>query len=137
MVNRLKKVLFVCVGNSCRSQMAEGFARYFARRLNKDVHIESAGTSPAREVSPSAIQVMKEEGIDISSQRPKRINPQSLREFDIVISMGCDARSSCPALSDERVIDWGIPDPIGKPVSEYRRVRDMIKEKVRSLIESM
>lgn len=132
----MKKILFVCVGNSCRSQMAEGFAKYYAKKYHlPDIVIESAGTLPAESVNPLAIEVMKEKNIDISQHRPKKITVEELKNFDIIISMGCDVQQYCPALNNENVIDWNLPDPIGKPVDEYRRVRDIIEKKVKELLE--
>lgn len=130
----MKKILFVCVGNSCRSQMAEGFARRFAKQYGKDVIIESAGTKPADHVDRIAIEVMKEVGIDMPHHRPKMIDVRCLKDFDIVISMGCEASSYCPVLYDEKVVDWQMPDPIGQPIDEYRKTRDMIKKKVNDMM---
>jgi len=123
------KVAFVCTGNSCRSQMAEGWARH----LGSDVlEVYSAGTHPASEVNPNAIAVMKEVGIDIAGQYPKVLDDIPM-ELDILITMGCGV--VCPFIPNKYEEDWGLPDPAGKPIEEFRRVRDIIKDKVAELGE--
>jgi len=129
------KIIFVCVGNSCRSQMAEGFAKHYARQRTVDVEIHSAGTHPAGYVHPDAITVMREKGIDISQQFSKGVASFDLRDFDYVIAMGCLDYDICPASFHGVSEDWGIPDPIGRGLEFYRRVRDMIEERVRELLE--
>lgn len=125
------KAAFVCTGNSCRSQMAEGFAKHFGSDV---LEVYSAGTHPAEEVNPNAIEVMKEVGIDISSHRPKLLDDIPY-ELDVLITMGCGV--VCPFVPNKHEEDWGIPDPAGKPIEEFRRVRDIIKEKVLALIEKV
>jgi len=132
-----KKLIFVCVGNSCRSQMAEGFARHYAQKLNLNIEIASAGSQPAGYVHPDAIAVMREKGIDISHQRSKGITPQELLNYDYVITMGCSDESICPANFRGDSRDWGIPDPIGRPIEFYKEVRDEIEEKVLELLQEM
>lgn len=122
------KVAFVCTGNSCRSQMAEGFARYYG---SDALEIFSAGTHPAPEVNPEAVAVMKEIGIDISGQYPKMLEDIPF-EMDILIKMGCGVL--CPFVLNRHEEDWGLPDPVGKPRDEFRRVRDSIREKVQELV---
>ncbi len=134
---RVKKLIFVCVENACRSQMAAGFARHYARELGLELEIASGGTRPAERVDERAIQVMKEKGIDISGERPRAINPQELRNFDYIITMGCSAEGVCPADFSGRARDWGIPDPKGKPLEFYRKIRDELERKVRELIEEV
>lgn len=123
------RVAFVCVGNSCRSQMAEGFARHYGKDL---IEIYSAGTDIAKEVNPLAITVMKEVGIDISSHFPKTIFDIP-KEVDFLITMGCGVE--CPFIPCKVKEDWGLPDPAGKPIEEFRKVRDEIEKKVLELIE--
>lgn len=123
------KVAFVCTGNSCRSQIAEGWARFYG---NEIFDVYSAGTHPASEVNPVAIQVMKEIGIDISSHKPKLLDDIPF-EMDILIKMGCGV--VCPFVPNRYEDDWGLPDPVGQPIEEFRRVRDIIKEKVFALID--
>ncbi len=132
-----KRVIFVCVGNSCRSQMAEGFFNYYAKERGLEARAESAGTQPAGYVHPNAIKVMREKGIDTSHQRSKGINPEKLKDFDYVITMGCSAKNVCPAAFHGEARDWGIEDPIGQPIGFYRRVRDEIERKVLELIKEI
>lgn len=125
-------LLFVCVGNSCRSQMAEGLAR----ALGGDrVRATSAGAVPADVVAPKAVQVMEELGIDISGQQPKLISRELVDAADAVFIMGCDARSVCPASFLERAIDWELEDPMGQGVDKYREVRDLIRKHIVDLLQ--
>jgi len=130
----MKKILFVCVENAGRSQMAEGFAKHYG---NGKVEAMSAGTMPSDTVNPLVIQVMQEEGIDISKNKPKQITPQMVREADMIIVMGCSAQGFCPAPMLNKVIDWGIEDPKGKPIEKVREIRDEIEKKVKTLIDQM
>jgi arsenate reductase len=132
-----KKLIFICVGNSCRSQMAEGFAKHYARQKNLAVEIRSAGTHPAGYVHPDAIAVMREKGIDITDQSSKGFDPEELKEFDYVIAMGCLDSPLCPAGFRGVTEDWGIPDPIGRGLEFYRAVRDLIEAKVLDLLEKL
>ncbi|MFA5839320.1 MAG: arsenate reductase ArsC [Candidatus Margulisiibacteriota bacterium] len=118
-------VLFVCVENSCRSQMAEGFAKH----LFPDKYtVFSAGSKPAKEVNPSAIIVMQELGIDISKNIPKGFSDLPINEFDCIVTMGC--LDVCPYFPAKQKVDWQIPDPKGKDLNYFRTVRDIIKEKI-------
>lgn len=128
----MRKVLFLCVGNSCRSQMAEGFARYHGSSI---LEAHSAGTMPASFIAPRAIEVMAEKGIDISHQSPKPLDPALLPDYDILISMGCGVYETCPAVCLKDFTDWGLDDPIGQPVKKYREVRDDIEKLVLRLLE--
>lgn len=130
----LKSVLFVCVGNSCRSQMAEGFMRHHS---GGRVEAHSAGTRPASQVSDKAVEVMLEGGIDISGQRPKAIDPVLAASVDRVISMGRGVEESCPAGLFEGAEDWGLDDPYGLGLEKYREVRDEIGRRVRRLLEEL
>lgn len=121
------KVAFVCTGNSCRSQIAEGWAK----ELGRDIwEVHSAGTHPTREVNPKAVAVMKEVDVDISGQYPKTLEDIP-SELDILITMGCGV--NCPFVPNRHQEDWGIADPVGKPLEEFRKVRDEIKRKVLEL----
>src|SRR3990172_11430354 len=127
------KVMFLCTGNSCRSQMAEGFAREYGSEL---FEVHSAGLIASR-VHPRAIAVMKEIGIDISNQRSKEIDPDLLRKMDIVITLCGHAEESCPWTPPEiKRLHWPIEDPVGtvgteeKIMREFRRARDEIREKI-------
>lgn len=130
----MKKVLFLCVGNSCRSQMAEGFARALGKGV---IEPASAGTKPASAVSTLAIEVMREKGIDISGQRPKALTQELMDWADVFISMGCGVEKSCPVIYLEMFEDWAIEDPYKKPIEDYRRARDEIENKVKTLVRRL
>ncbi len=130
-----KRILFVCVGNACRSQMAEGFARQYTCEMG--LEIASAGTRPEGFVHPSAIEVMREAGVDISRQRSKSVQPEELLEYDVIITMGCSKQDICPADFRGDARDWAIEDPFGQPIDVYRRVRDEIRERVRNLLQGL
>ncbi|MFW6122432.1 MAG: arsenate reductase ArsC [Petrotogales bacterium] len=123
------KVAFVCVGNSCRSQMAEGFAKEFGSDV---LEVYSAGTHPAGRVNQNAVEVMKEKGIDICGQYPKLLEdiPKNL---DILITMGCEVE--CPFVPSKIREDWGLNDPVGKPLKFFRKIRDIIEVKVKELVK--
>lgn len=124
-----KKVAFVCIHNSCRSQMAEGWAK----KLGSDVlEAYSAGTERYPEVNPLAVQVMEEAGVDMSTHYPKLLSDIPA-EVDILITMGCNVE--CPYVPCKHREDWGIADPSGGPIEDYRKTRDIIKEKVKDLIK--
>ena len=128
-----KKILFICVGNSCRSQMAEGFANHYGEGK---IEVTSAGTRPAASVNLSAVEVMKERGIDISGHKPKLLTLALLEDADITVSMGCGVKESCPVpLVDCE--DWGLEDPYGQSTDKYREIRDLIEEKVKELIRNI
>ena len=130
MSNGAKKILFVCVENAGRSQMAQGFAEAFGKGR---VEVYSAGSRPASQINPLAIEVMNEKGIDLSSRIPKGLNDLPPVEMDYLITMGCE--ETCPAVPARKIIEWQIPDPKGKPIDEVRRIRDMLEAKVRTLLE--
>lgn len=124
-----KKVAFVCVHNSCRSQMAEGWAK----KLGSEVfEAYSAGTESYPEVKSLAIKVMEEAGVDMSGHYPKLLSDIPA-EVDILITMGCNVK--CPHVPCRYREDWGISDPSGGTVEDYRRTRDVIKERVEDLIK--
>jgi arsenate reductase (thioredoxin) len=125
------KVLFICVENTCRSQIAEGFAKH----LGLDAH--SAGVKAGDGVNPDAVTVMAEAGIDISKQRSKAINYESLLEYDAVISM-CSVKTAdfCPSTFIGTQSNWNIDDPKEQSLGVFRRVRDEIKGKVERLVQS-
>jgi protein-tyrosine-phosphatase len=127
----MKKVLFVCVENAGRSQMAEAFANYYGKGK---VEALSAGTMPSEEVNPLVAQVLREKGIDISNNKPKLINTQMVQEADMVIVMGCGAQGFCPAALLKKVVDWELEDPKGKPIEKVREIRDEIERRVKELI---
>lgn len=130
----MKKILFVCVENAGRSQMAEAF---FRKYMPKEFEAISAGTKPSTQVNPIVLQAMKEIGIDIENQTPKHISQQIISESEKAINMGCMDKESCPALFMKDILDWQIPDPKGKSIEEVRKIRDQIKTKVMILIKSL
>jgi arsenate reductase (thioredoxin) len=125
-----KTMLFVCVENASRSQMAEGFFRKYAPEGYEPV---SAGTKPVSQINPLAIQVMDEIGIDISEQKSKDLTEDMIRNSDKVINMGCMDKDFCPTLFIPKVIDWGIEDPKGKPIEQVREIRDEIVRRIKEL----
>ncbi len=129
------KVLFICIGNMCRSPMAEGFAREIGGDV---VEVWSAGLHPTGVVSEDAILMMEEHGIDISHQRSNGLDEVPLNEMDMVVSMtGIPAVELFPAEFPGRLIDWDVDDPIGRPLSVFRRIGDEIEEKVKDLLEEI
>ena len=128
----MKKVLFVCVENARRSQMAEAFFNKLAKGQAVAV---SAGAKPASKVDAKAVEVMKEIGIDISEQRPKALTMKMVEEADVVITMGCGA-DVCPVVP-KRVEEWKIEDPAGKPVAKFREVRNEIKKRIEKLVDTL
>src|ERR687890_901820 len=129
-----KTVLFVCVENAGRSQMAEGFFRKYAPRGYMTL---SAGTKPAGDINPLAIEVMKEIGIDISNQKSKDITENMMRNSTKIVNMGCIDKSFCPTLFIPNVIDWGIEDPKGKPIEKVREIREEIERRVKEIAQSL
>jgi protein-tyrosine-phosphatase len=126
-----KRVLFLCVENSARSQMAEGFTRALA---GGSFDVYSAGSRPSGLVNPKAIKVMQEAGIDISSQRSKGFEDLPASCFDYVITLGC--KDVCPYLPASRHIEWKIADPGGRGIAFFRKIRDNIKREVKDFIKT-
>jgi len=128
-----KKVLFVCKENSCRSQMASAFTRYYA---GDRIEVESASSEPAEKVNDLMVEVMKEKGIDMAFRRPQSIiNAARYMKPDLIITMGCE--EACPFFSDSPNQDWNLPDPADKTVAFMRDVRDDIEQRVKKLIETL
>lgn len=127
----MKKILFVCMGNSCRSQIAEGFARHFG---GKEVEIKSVGTTPASSVGRKAVEVMAEKKIDISGQFPKQLFPKDIQWADKVIIMGGDVKDPKLNLDSNKIENWCIDDPIHEPIERYREIRDEIEAKMKDFI---
>ena len=125
----MTRILFLCVENAGRSQMAEGFAKAFAP---PGTEIFSAGSRPAEVLHPVAVEVMQEKGIDISRQVPKGIDSLPAGTFDLVVGMGCG--DVCPAHRAKKTILWEIPNPKGQPMEIVRGIRDQIEQKVRALL---
>jgi arsenate reductase len=125
-------VLFVCVHNAGRSQMAAGWLTHLA---GDAIEVRSAGSLPADQVNPSAVAAMAEVGIDISGQRPKVLSSDAVEASDVVITMGCG--DACPIFPGKRYLDWDLEDPAGKGVEAVRPVRDEIEARVRGLITEL
>lgn len=127
---RKYRVAFICVKNSCRSQMAEGYARNLAIDVIDPL---SGGTEPAERVDQGAVEAMKEGGIDITQARPKQLSRETLQSLDLVVHMGCGAPGMCLTVPGIPSEDWGIEDPVGEPKEKYREVRNIIEAKMRDL----
>jgi len=125
-------VLFVCVHNAGRSQMAAGYLQHFA---GDRVQVLSAGTEPKDQVNPSAIAAMAEDGIEIAHSTPKVLTTESVQDSDYVITMGCG--DACPFFPGKTYLDWPLSDPAGKGVDEVRPIRDEIRAKVEALISEI
>ena len=125
-------VLFVCVHNAGRSQMA---AAYLQHLSGGAIEVRSAGSAPADQVNPSAVAAMAEEGIDITAETPKVLTTEAVRESDVVITMGCG--DTCPFFPGKRYEDWDLADPAGQGVEAVRPIRDEIKQRVIGLIRSL
>ncbi len=126
----MKKVLFVCVGNSCRSQMAEGYARAWGGDV---MEASSAGTAALGHVSPEVIEVMKEDGVDISGQKSRQITREMVEEADLVVALGGCPESYFPDLLEDKLVHWTTPDPFGQSIVQSRKVRNLIKTRVMDL----
>jgi arsenate reductase len=125
-------VLFVCVHNAGRSQMAAAFLK---RLAGARVEVLSAGSEPAGEVNPVAVEAMREVGVDIASEAPKMLRDAAVREADVVITMGCG--DACPWYPGKRYQDWELDDPAGRPLADVRPIRDEIRRRVEALIEEL
>lgn len=131
MTTRPFRVLFACVGNSARSQMAQGFAKAYG---GAHVEARSGGSKPLGYVLPEAIQVMQERGIDLRGHPSQGFDEAWVRDHcDLVVTMGC-GDDACPAFIGKRIVDWELDDPKGRPVAEFRRIRDDIEARVRDLL---
>ncbi|MBJ7505720.1 MAG: arsenate reductase ArsC [Ilumatobacteraceae bacterium] len=125
-------MLFLCVHNAGRSQMAAGFVRALNR---PDIHVWSGGSEPRESINTAAVTAMAELGIDISRQIPQRWDASDLDQADVIITMGCG--DTCPIVAGKRYEDWQLPDPAGQPLEFVRTVRDQIKTLVDALIETL
>ena len=123
------KILFLCIENAGRSQMAEGFAKTMA---SPGTEIYSAGSHPAQKLNPVAVEAMKEKSIDISAQSPKGLEALPEGVFDLVVGMGCG--DVCPVHRARRTLQWEIPNPKSQPIDTVRRIRDQIEANVRNLL---
>jgi protein-tyrosine-phosphatase len=129
MASDIPQVLFVCVHNAGRSQMA---AALLDRYAEGRVRVRSAGSTPADEINPAVVAAMDEVGIDLSTELPKPLSVETVEAADVVITMGCG--DACPVFPGKRYLDWDLPDPSGLPVDEVRPIRDRIDTLVRELL---
>jgi arsenate reductase len=126
------QVLFVCVHNAGRSQMA---AALMARQSDGRVDVRSAGSTPAEEIHPVVLEAMEEIGVDLSAERPKPLRDDVVRNADVVVTMGCG--DACPIYPGKRYEDWTLDDPLGRSLEEVRRIRDEIESRVRDLVRDL
>ncbi len=132
MVSPVPEVLFVCVHNAGRSQMAAALLHHHARGR---VHVRSAGSTPAGEINPAVVAVMDELGIDLSHEFPKPLTDEVVRAADVVVTMGCG--DACPLYPGKRYLDWELADPAGRGVDEVRAIRDEIDDRARGLLDEL
>ena len=125
-------VLFVCVHNAGRSQMAAGYVTHLS---GGRIEVRSAGSAPADQVNPAAVTAMAEEGIDISTQTPKILTAEAVQMSDVVVTMGCG--DTCPIYPGKRYEDWVLEDPAGKDVASVRPIRDEIKRRAQELVDEL
>src|SRR5579862_3964106 len=132
MTTERPEVLFLCVHNAGRSQMA---AALLARYGGDRVVVHSAGSDPGEKLNPAVVDAMAEVGIDITGERPKQLTDEMARRADVIVTMGCG--DACPVYPGKRYVDWELPDPAGKPVDDVRPIRDDIDARVRSLLDEL
>ena len=125
-------VLFVCIHNAGRSQMAAGYLRHLA---GDRIEVRSAGSMPADQINPIAVEAMREEGIDIAAEQPKVLTPEAVQASDVVITMGCG--DACPYYPGKRYEDWKLDDPAGQGIDAVRPIRDDIRARIEGLIASL
>jgi arsenate reductase (thioredoxin) len=126
------EVLFVCVHNAGRSQMA---AALLERHARGRVRVRSAGTAPSDQIAPNVVAAMAERGLDVASARPRGLSDEDVRDADVVITMGCG--DACPVVPGTRYVDWDLPDPAGKPLAQVRPIRDDIERRVLDLVREL
>ncbi len=129
-----RKILFVCVENAGRSQMAEAFFRKYSPKGYEPI---SAGTKPSGAINTVAVQAMREVGIDLGSQTPKILTNEIITDSVLSVNMGCMDKTECPAVFMRDSVDWNIEDPKGKPIDKVREIRDDIEQKVRDLCKTL
>ena len=125
-------VLFVCIHNAGRSQMAAGYLRHLA---GDQVEVRSAGSEPADQLNPIVVQAMTEEGIDITAEQPKILTNQAVQASDVVITMGCG--DTCPWYPGKRYEDWALDDPAGRDLDHIRPIRDQIRHRIEDLVTEL
>ena len=128
----MPEVLFVCVHNAGRSQMAAGLTRF---RSEGRIRVRSAGSAPAEEINPKAVAALEELGIDVTDEFPKPLTDEGVRAADVVITMGCG--DACPIYPGKRYEDWELDDPAGQDLETVRRIRDEIDGRVRALVDGL
>jgi len=126
-----KTVLFVCVENAGRSQMAEGFFKKYAPEGFK---VQSAGTKPVSQINRIVVEAMREVGIDISNQKSKEMTEEMIRDSEHIVNMGCMDKNFCPTIFLPKVIEWNLPDPKGKSIEDVRKIRDEIEKRIKELV---
>ncbi|HEY6537452.1 MAG TPA: arsenate reductase ArsC [Candidatus Dormibacteraeota bacterium] len=131
-MSQVPEVLFVCVHNAGRSQMAAALLEHHAKG---SVQVRSAGSEPADKLSPSVVAAMSELGLDLSKERPKLLTGDAVRAVDVVVTMGCG--DACPFFPGKRYLDWKVEDPAEKPMATVRRIRDEIQERVKDLLADL
>ncbi len=131
-MNGKPTVLFVCVHNAGRSQMAAGWLRHLA---GDTVEVRSAGSEPAEQINPVAVEAMREIGIDITANTPRKLDWETAQSSDVLITMGCG--DACPVFPGRRYLDWDLDDPAGKDLETVRPIRDEIKRRVQQLITEL
>lgn len=131
-MNAKPSVLFVCVHNAGRSQMAAAYLQHLAEGR---IEVRSAGSAPADQVNPAAVQAMREEGIDLSAQTPKILTTAAVQASDVVITMGCG--DTCPIFPGKRYEDWTLDDPAGQGIEPVRKIRDEIRTRIEHLISEL
>jgi arsenate reductase (thioredoxin) len=129
---RRPTVLFVCVHNAGRSQMAAGYLRHLA---GDRVEVLSAGSTPADEINPVAVEAMREEGVDLTGEQPQVLTTAAVQESDVVVTMGCG--DACPYFPGTRYDDWVLDDPAGLPIEAVRPIRDQIRVRVEALLADL
>ncbi|WP_125107824.1 arsenate reductase ArsC [Gulosibacter massiliensis] len=132
MTTQRPSVLFVCVHNAGRSQMAAGYLRHLA---GDAIEVRSAGSMPADQLNPVAVEAMREEGIDIASEQPKVLTTEAVKESDVVITMGCG--DTCPIFLGKRYEDWELDDPAGQGIDAVRPIRDVIRGRIEALVAEL
>jgi arsenate reductase (thioredoxin) len=133
-IRQKKTILFVCVENAGRSQMAEGFFRKYAPEGYEPI---SAGTKPTSQINPIVVQVMDEVGLDIKQRKPKDITEDMMRNSTKIVNMGCMDKSFCPTMFIPNLIDWGIEDPKEKQIEQVREIRDNIEQRIKQLVTEL
>lgn len=132
MTDQKPSVLFVCVHNAGRSQMAAGYLRHLA---GDRIEVRSAGSMPADRINPVAVEVMREDGIDITAEQPKILTTDAVQASDVVITMGCG--DACPFFPGKRYEDWDLDDPAGQGIEAVRPIRDDIKQRIEALVTDL